>query len=72
MHKGLRLALFELAEAAGSLDPSDQTDVKAFTTLFGDVEMMLETHHGHEDGEHLAGLIESHAHEAGASVGGSP
>ena len=41
VHKGLRLALFDLTAAAGSLDRSDETGAKAFATLFADVEMML-------------------------------
>ncbi len=57
VHKGLRLALFELASTAGALDDSDPLAVAALTSLFADVDMMLVTHHGHEDGERLSRLI---------------
>ena len=68
VHKGLRLALFELAQAAGALDNSIQNSVDSFADLFTDVDMMLVTHHGHEDGERLTGLIRRNAPEAAARV----
>lgn len=68
VHKGLRLALFELAEEAGAIDPSDTDDVAAFAELFGEIDMMLAVHHDHEDGEHLADLIATHAPEAGQQI----
>ncbi len=68
VHKGLRLALFELVGAAGALDDSSPRDAEAFARLFADIDMMLVTHHGHEDGEHLAALIERHAPEAATRV----
>ncbi len=60
VHKGLRLALSDLVREAGSLDASDAGSVEAFLALFADVDMMLDTHHAHEDGGHLGGLIERH------------
>ncbi len=68
VHKGLRLALFELTNAAGALDGTDQTAVSSFARLFADLDMMLETHHGHEDGELLGSLIERHAPEAATVI----
>ncbi|MGI9622938.1 MAG: hemerythrin domain-containing protein [Acidimicrobiales bacterium] len=61
VHKGLRLALFDLVSAAGALDAADVESVSAFTDLFADVDMMLETHHSHEDGAALGALIREHA-----------
>lgn len=61
VHKGLRLALFEFVEAAGSLDGTDRDGVAALTHLFADVDMMLQIHHAHEDGEELGALIAKHA-----------
>jgi hemerythrin-like domain-containing protein len=68
VHKGLRLALFELATAAGRLDVGDAGHLQAFRNQFADVDMMLGTHHAHEDGEHLASLIEHHAGSAARRV----
>lgn len=61
IHKGLRLALFDLISVAGALDTADVGSVEAFTGLFGDVDMMLQTHHTHEDGAALGALIRDHA-----------
>lgn len=69
VHKGLRLALFELTGAAGALDGADRASIDGFVRLFADVDMMLQTHHGHEDGELLAALIERHAADAAIAVG---
>lgn len=49
VHKGLRLALFGLCEAAGSLDPDDRAARQAFVDRFAELELMLTLHHGHED-----------------------
>lgn len=69
IHKGLRLALFDLTERAGALDGTDPIGVDSFARLFADIDMMLDTHHGHEDGERLGALIELNAAEAAATVG---
>ncbi len=61
VHKGLRSALFQLTVAAGALDAEDSDAVDAFRRRFADVDMMLTTHHGHEDGARLLGLIAEHA-----------
>lgn len=61
VHKGLRLALFDLIRVAGALDAADVGSVEAFTGLFDDVDMMLQTHHSHEDGAALGALIREHA-----------
>ena len=61
VHKGLRLALFDLVQQAGALDGGSGPSVESFVRLFGDIDMMLQTHHGHEDGEHLGSLIAQHA-----------
>lgn len=68
IHKGLRLALFELVQRAGALDPTDASDVESFQSLFADLDMMLVTHHGHEDGAELAALISLHAADVESSV----
>lgn len=60
VHKGLRLALSDLVRLAGSLDATDAASVEAFAALFADVDMMLVTHHRHEDGGHLGELIAQH------------
>jgi hemerythrin-like domain-containing protein len=60
VHKGLRLALFEFVRLVGSLDPTDPAEIEALTRLFGDIDMMLQIHHAHEDGE-LRALIATHA-----------
>jgi hemerythrin-like domain-containing protein len=57
VHKGLRLALFELARAAGALDPADRPSAEAFCEQFADVDMMLQTHHAHEDDPLLSALL---------------
>lgn len=61
VHKGLRVALFDLLQSAGSLDCSDSASVGNFVQLFDDVDMMLQTHHTHEDGPELGALINAHA-----------
>ena len=61
VHKGLRLALFELVRTAGALDPADRASCEAFAQLFADIDMMLQTHHTHEDGESLGTLIRASA-----------
>jgi hypothetical protein len=57
VHKGLRLALFGLCEAAGSLDAADPDARAAFVARFAVVDNMLSLHHSHEDGEHFGKLI---------------
>ncbi|MGK0274202.1 MAG: hemerythrin-like domain-containing protein [Ilumatobacter sp.] len=64
VHKGLRLALFELARAAGALDPADHPSSDAFCEQFADVDMMLQTHHAHEDDPLLSALLEDHVSTA--------
>lgn len=61
VHKGLRLALFELVQTAGTLDAADHDGLEAFGQLFGEVDMMLQTHHDHENGPELGRLIALHA-----------
>jgi len=68
VHKGLRLALFELTGSAGAIDASNRTSVEDFARVFADVDMMLATHHGHEDGDLLVELIERHAPRAARRV----
>ena len=65
VHKGLRRALFELVDRAGSLDTTDLEAIKSFQALFGDLDMMLRTHHAHEDSPALAALISQHAADIG-------
>jgi hemerythrin-like domain-containing protein len=60
VHKGLRLALSDLVREVGSLDASDAESIGAFGSLFADLDMMLATHHAHEDGGHLDELIAQH------------
>jgi hemerythrin-like domain-containing protein len=61
VHKGLRLALFELARAAGALDPADRPSSDAFCEQFADVDMMLQTHHAHEDDPLFSALLTDYA-----------
>ena len=68
VHKGLRAALFELVHRAGALDATDADAVESFRKLFAELDMMLETHHGHEDGALLAGLIADHAGDVAEAV----
>lgn len=68
VHKGLRLALFELARSAGAIDASNRAGIDAFIEVFADVDMMLATHHGHEDSDLLVKLIERHAPRAARQV----
>lgn len=60
IHKALRRAIFELVGRAGSLDPTDTTEVESFRALFSDMDMMLDTHHRHEDSADLGELIAQH------------
>jgi len=60
VHKGLRLALSDLARDAGNLDPDDPSAVAAFANLFANVNMMLETHHRHEEIGNLGALLSEH------------
>lgn len=72
VHKGLRVALSDLVREVGSLDVSDAESVAVFSALFADIDMMLATHHAHEEGGRLGELIAQHvdadvvrsAHEA--------
>jgi len=61
IHKGLRLALFDLIRVAGAVDAAEVGSVEALAGLFGDVDMMLQTHHTHEEGAALGALIRDHA-----------
>jgi iron-sulfur cluster repair protein YtfE (RIC family) len=60
VHKGLRRALGELVDATGSLDVTDQDAVAAMRALFADLDMMLTTHHSHEEIGRLGELISDH------------
>jgi Hemerythrin HHE cation binding domain len=60
VHKGLRRALGELVDATGSLDVTDQEAIAAMRTLFADLDMMLTTHHSHEEIGRLGELISDH------------
>ncbi|MGA9277647.1 hemerythrin domain-containing protein [Ilumatobacter sp.] len=68
VHKGLRRAMFEIVECAGALDATDADAVNSLRQLFADLDMMLVTHHGHEDGPLLAGLIAEHAGDLTESI----
>jgi iron-sulfur cluster repair protein YtfE (RIC family) len=68
VHKGLRLALFDLVRTAGSLDVSDPSSIVEFQRLFDDIEMMLIIHHGHESSGQLGGLIADHAAAHGQTI----
>lgn len=61
VHKGLRQALFGVVQHAGSVDTSDSEDLAAFRSRFAELDMMLSTHHGHEDLPALADLVSSRA-----------
>jgi len=60
VHKGLRRALGELVATAGSLDIDDDEAVTAIGSLFTDIDMMLTTHHAHEEIGRLGELISEH------------
>ena len=68
VHKGLRYALFEVVERAGSLDVADVDDLASFRELFADLDMMLRTHHAHEEGATLAAMISSYAPDCEAEL----
>jgi hemerythrin-like domain-containing protein len=68
VHKGLRLALFELVRVAGSLDLSDQGSVAELQRLFDDIEGMLVIHHAHESSGRLADRIAELATAQGQTV----
>lgn len=60
VHKGLRRALAELTDATGSLDITDEAALAAMRTRFADLDMMLTTHHSHEEIGRLGELIAEH------------
>jgi hypothetical protein len=60
VHKGLRWALGELVDETGSLDVTDQEAIAAMRALFADLDMMLTTHHSHEEIGRLGELISDH------------
>ena len=66
VHKGLRRALGELVDATGSLDVTDQEAIAAMRALFADLDMMLTTHHSHEEIGRLGELISDHVDAATA------
>lgn len=71
VHKGLRKALFDLAERAGTLSTqcaTDRTNDVEFAELFTQVDMMLSTHHSHEDSDVLKRLISEHAATSVGSI----
>ena len=57
VHKGIRLALFDLCRAAGTLDPDDPASRAALVVRFAEFERMLTLHHEHEDGEIFGGFV---------------
>lgn len=57
VHKGIRLALFDLCRAAGTLDPGDPASRAGVVVRFAEVERMLTLHHEHEDGEILGRFV---------------
>jgi iron-sulfur cluster repair protein YtfE (RIC family) len=60
VHKGLRRALFEVADMAGSVDVADAEAVASLRARFADLDMMLTTHHSHEEIGRLGALISEH------------
>ena len=60
VHKGLRRALFEVVDMIGSLDVADTEAVASLRARFADLDMMLTTHHSHEEIGRLGELIAEH------------
>lgn len=69
VHKGLRLALFGFVEAAGSLDGADRDEIETLRRQFADIDMMLQIHHDHEEGDELCALIAKHAASTADDIG---
>jgi hypothetical protein len=49
VHKGIRHSLFGLCEAAGALDPADPVQRGALVARFAELDLLLTSHHEHED-----------------------
>jgi hemerythrin-like domain-containing protein len=60
VHKGLRRALFEFVDIVGSLDVADAEAVAVLRARFAELDMMLATHHSHEEIGRLGELIAEH------------
>ena len=60
VHKGLRRALGEFVDVTGSLDATSDDAIATMRTLFADLDMMLTTHHSHEEIGRLGELIADH------------
>ena len=60
VHKGLRRALGELVDVTGSPDTADEDALDALRARFADLDMMLTTHHSHEEIGRLGELIAEH------------
>jgi hypothetical protein len=56
VHKGIRLEMFAVTTALGSLDPDDTEACRAFDARFRGLELLLAKHAMHED-EHLEQAI---------------
>lgn len=60
VHKGLRLALFDLTVAAGAADCADPSERAAVVAHTERVVALLHAHHGHEDA-FIQELVQEHA-----------
>jgi hemerythrin-like domain-containing protein len=60
VHKGLRRALFKVVDIMGSLDVADAEAVALLRARFAELDMMLTTHHSHEEIGRLGELISEH------------
>jgi hemerythrin-like domain-containing protein len=60
VHKGLRRALSEVVDVMGALDVADAEAVASLRARFADLDMMLTTHHAHEEIGRLGELIAEH------------
>ncbi len=49
IHKGIRVELFAVTQAAGDLDPSSEPERRALASQMRQVATMLVNHAGHED-----------------------
>lgn len=60
VHKGLRRALFQVVDDMGSLEVADAGAVASLRARFAELEMILTTHHSHEEIGRLGELIAEH------------
>ena len=60
IHKAMRFALFGLTTMAGSTDADDDAAMARLVAEWGDVKMVLDGHHAHED-EFCDHLVAAHA-----------